>query len=142
MLLTDFILPLKRLPSCSILLYIIKGIHQSQGILDSPWWHNSCRSYQELVQGNLYSFDQEKVFLLSSYLLPIHIINLTTRKIMLASLIHSIPHTLLKKHFPLEHLSQSGYLQASKTSGFFFLLMFLVSSAPSTITLRFHTLYQ
>ena len=35
------------------------------------------------------------------------------------------------------NLSQSGYLQACKTPGFFFLLIFLVSSPSSMNTLRF-----
>ena len=39
--------------------------------IDSPWCINSCRAYQESGQGNLYSFNQEKVpFLI--YLQPTH----------------------------------------------------------------------
>ena len=29
---------------------------KSQHILDSPWCYNSCYAYQELAQGNIYSF--------------------------------------------------------------------------------------
>ena len=42
------------------------------GVLDSPWCSNSCRGYQEVVQGDFYSLDQEQVPLLLIYLLPTH----------------------------------------------------------------------
>ena len=44
---------------------------------------------------------------------------------------------LLKKCSYLQHMSQSGHLQACKTSGFFFMVIFLVSSPTSTTTFRF-----
>ena len=44
---------------------------------------------------------------------------------------------LLKTHFSLWHVSQSGQLLVCNTSGFFFCLILLVSSPPSTNTLRF-----
>ena len=58
-------------------------LQQSYGILDSPWCNNSRRVYQELGKEDFYSFDQEKVSVLSIYLLPNHKKNLTTRKTML-----------------------------------------------------------
>ena len=36
----------------------------------SAWCNNSCRAYQKLGQGDFYSFDQEKVSFISSYLRP------------------------------------------------------------------------
>ena len=42
------------------------------GILDSLWCDNPCRIYQALVQGDFYSFDQEKFPFLLIYLLPTH----------------------------------------------------------------------
>ena len=44
---------------------------------------------------------------------------------------------LLKKCSYLQHMSQSGHLEARKTSGFFFMVIFLVSSPTSTTTFRF-----
>ena len=44
---------------------------------------------------------------------------------------------LLKKCSYLQHVSQSGHLQACKMSGFFFMVIFLVSSPKSTTTFRF-----
>ena len=45
---------------------------------------------------------------------------------------------ILKKYCLLWHLPRSGHLLlACKTPGFFYLLIFLVSSPPSTNTLRF-----
>ena len=38
------------------------------GILESAY--NPCRAYQELNQGDFYSFDQEKIPFLLIYLLP------------------------------------------------------------------------
>ena len=40
------------------------------GILESSY--NPCRAYQELNQGDFYSFDQEKISFLLIYLLPTH----------------------------------------------------------------------
>ena len=42
------------------------------------------------------------------------------------------PICLLKKHSRLQHLSQSGHLKTCNTSGFLFLLVFIVSSSLST----------
>ena len=44
---------------------------------------------------------------------------------------------LLKKCSYLQHISQSGHLEACKTSGFFFMVIFLVSSPRSKNTFRF-----
>ena len=56
------------------------------GILDPPWCNNSCRAYQELGQGNFYSFDPEKVWFLSIYLLPTHKKKCNHKNIMLISI--------------------------------------------------------
>ena len=56
------------------------------GILDPPWCNNSCRAYQELGQGNFYSFDPEKVWFLSIYLLPTHKKKCNHKNIMLTSI--------------------------------------------------------
>ena len=56
------------------------------GIWDPPWCNNSCRSYQELGQGNFYSFDPEKVWFLSIYLLPTHKKKFNHKNIMLTSI--------------------------------------------------------
>ena len=54
-------------------------------ILDPPWCNNSCWAYQELSQGDFYSFDQEKVpFLSYKYYLPTQKCN--HKKIMLTSI--------------------------------------------------------
>ena len=47
-------------------------IYSRVGISDSPWCNNSCRTYQELGQGDFYSFGQENVPFLLIYLLPSH----------------------------------------------------------------------
>ena len=44
---------------------------------------------------------------------------------------------LLKKCSYQQHMSQSGHLEACKTSGFFFMVILLVSSPTSTTTFRF-----
>ena len=44
---------------------------------------------------------------------------------------------LLKKCSHQQHMSQNGHLQACKTTGFFFMIIFLVSSPTSTTTFRF-----
>ena len=56
------------------------------GILDPPWCNSSCRAYQELGQGNFYSFDPEKVWFLSIYLLPTHKKKCNHKNIMLISI--------------------------------------------------------
>ena len=58
-------------------------IYSRVGIWDFSLYSNSCRTYQKLGQGDIYSFNQEKVHFFSIYLLPIHKTNVTTRKIML-----------------------------------------------------------
>ena len=47
-------------------------IYSRVGILDPPWCNNSCHAYQELGQGDFYSFDQKKVPLFLIYSLPTH----------------------------------------------------------------------
>ena len=54
-------------------------VYSKVGILDYPWSNNPCRAYQELGQGDFYSFDQKYI-----YYLPTK--NLTTRKTMLTSI--------------------------------------------------------
>ena len=80
MFMTGFILCLKNVfagPHCFIKMF---HLQQSYGFLYSPWCNNSCRTYLELCQGDFYSFDQEKVLFLSSYLLPTHNKNYNHKK--------------------------------------------------------------
>ena len=56
-----------------------------QGFINSPWCNNSSRTYQELVQGDFYSFDQEKVSSLLICITYTHK-NVTKRKTMLTSI--------------------------------------------------------
>ena len=98
-------------------------IYSRVGILDSPWCDNSCRTYQELGEGDFYSFNQRKVLILSIFYYVTKK-NVTMRKIML-TLIFSIAFVI------------DRHLWACKSSEFFFLLLFLVSCQPSTATLRF-----
>ena len=58
-------------------------IYSRLGIWDFSLYSNSCRTYQKLAQGDIYSFNQEKVHFFSICLLPIHKTNVTIRKIML-----------------------------------------------------------
>lgn len=58
-------------------------LRQGQDTLVSSWCNNSCRAYQVLDKGDLYSRDQKKVVFPSIYLLPSHKKNLATNKIML-----------------------------------------------------------
>ena len=109
---TGFILCLKK-RSC----YYTRGV----GILDSPWRNNLCCAYHELGQGDFYSFNQEKAPFLLIYLLQNHKKSVTTKKSFLAESC-------------VYHLSQSGALQACKTSDFLFLLLFLVSYPPPAMT--------
>ena len=101
--------------------YFIKMFHleQSYGILYSSWCNKSFCAYHELRQDDFYSFDQEKVPFLSSYLL------LTQKK--------NLPqeNSCLPKWFTIIRM-----LLACKTSDFFWLIL-LVRSLPSTNTLRF-----
>ena len=94
-------------------------LEQSYGILHSSWCNKSFCAYHELRQDDFYSFDQEKVSFLSSYLL------LTQKK--------NLPqeNSCLPKWFTIIRM-----LLACKTSAFFWLIL-LVRSLPSTNTLRF-----
>ena len=55
-------------------------VYSRVGILDYPWCNNPCRAYQELGQGDFYSFDQKFI-----YYLPTK--NVTTRKTILTSIL-------------------------------------------------------
>ena len=71
-LLTGFILCLKKtflLFHTALLKYFI---YNRVGILEFPWCNNSSRAYQQLGQGDFYSSDQEKVPFLLIYLLLTH----------------------------------------------------------------------
>ena len=92
-------------------------VYSRVGILDYPWCNNPCCAYQELGQGDFYSFDQKFI-----YYLPTK--NVTARKTILTS--------ILSVAFVTEWTSQ-----ACKTSGFLFLLLFLINYPPSKTTLRF-----
>ena len=84
-LLTGFIFCLKNV--LAIPHGFIKMFHLQQSrILDPPWCNNSCRTYQELGQGNFYSFDPEKVWFLSIYLLPTHKKKCNHENVMLTSI--------------------------------------------------------
>ena len=48
-------------------------------ILDYPWCNNPCCAYQELGQGDFYSFDQNFIYYLTTK-------NLTARKTVLTSI--------------------------------------------------------
>ena len=87
------------------------------GILDYPCCNNPCGAYLELGQGDFYSFNQKFVYYLPTKMLPQE-----------------------KPYLPqsrLQHLSQSGHLQACKTSDVLFLSLFLANYPPSSTTLRF-----
>ena len=63
MFVTRFTLCLKKTIAITLLLH---------SLLDSPWCNNSCCAYQELVQGDFYSFEQEKAPFFLIYSLPAH----------------------------------------------------------------------
>ena len=88
----------------------------------NQWWNNGS---------NFYPFNQKKVASLSSYLLP------TQKKNHTYLTDSQYSRFLLKQYSRQSHFSQSGHRQACKTSCFFSLLTFLVSSPPSTATLGF-----
>ena len=101
-------------------------IYSRVGTLDSPWCNNSCRTYQELGQGDFYSFDQEKVpFLL--------ICLLSTQK----KCNHKKNHTYFNLVYSICHRVDIYKLVKLLTSSFCYLLLFLVSNPPLTTTLRF-----
>ena len=56
-------------------------VYSRVGILDYPWCNNPCRAYQELGQGDFYSFDQKFI-----YCLPTK--NVTARKTILTSALY------------------------------------------------------
>ena len=86
------------------------------GILDYPWCNNPFRTYQELGQGDFYSFDQKFI-----YCLPTK--NVTARKTMLTS----ISSTTFVR-VDIYRLVKLDFLV---------LLLFLVNYPPSMTTLRF-----
>ena len=97
---------------------LLKCFAYSQiGILDYPWCNSPCGAYQELGQGDFYSFDQKFI-----YYLPTK--NVSARQTILTS--------ILSIAFVTEWTSI-----ACKTSDFPFLLLFLVNYPTSTTTLRF-----
>ena len=85
-------------------------------ILDYPWCNSPCCAYQELGQGDFYSFDQKFI-----YYLPTK--NVTARKTMLTS----ISSTTFVR-VDIYRLVKIDLLV---------LLLFLVNYPPSTTTLRF-----
>ena len=86
------------------------------GTLDYPWCYNPCRAYQELGQGDFYSFNQKFIYYLSTK-------NVTTRKTMLTS----ISSTTFVR-VDIYRLVKLDFLV---------LLLFLVNYPPSVTTLRF-----
>ena len=91
-------------------------VYSKVGILDYPWCNNPCHAYQELDQGDFYSFDQKFI-----YYLPTK--NVTARKTMLTS----ISSTTFVR-VDIYRLVKIDLLV---------LLLFLVNYPPSTTTLRF-----
>ena len=55
-------------------------VYSRVGILDYPWCNNPCCSYQELGQGNSYSFDQKRIYYLTTK-------NVAARKTVLTSIL-------------------------------------------------------
>ena len=91
-------------------------VYSRVGILDYPWCKNPCCAYQELGQGDFYSFDQKFI-----YCLPTK--NVTARKTMLTS----ISSTTFVR-VDIYRLVKLDFLV---------LLLFLVNYPPSMTTLRF-----
>ena len=61
--------------------FLRRFIYSRVGILDSPWCNIFCRAYQELGNGDFYSFGQEKVPFLVISLFPSFLnCNLPTHK--------------------------------------------------------------
>ena len=99
---------------------------QSQGTLVSLWCNNSCRVKQELNQDDFFSFDWKKCSFLSFITYPQEKSNNKNNHAYLTDSQYSTS----MKYSRHQHLSQSGHLQACKTSDFFFWLIFLVISSP------------
>ena len=129
MFLIRFLLCFKKRFCCSTLIYQKFNWKQIQAIWYVSWCYNSFHPYQGLDQSNFYSFNQRKVFCFSIYLIPTYKKG-STRKKNNAITDSQYSTCALRNNFHLWHFLLSGYLQASKTSGFFFLLLiiFLVSS--------------
>ena len=87
-------------------------------ILDSPWCKNSCRVYQELEQVDFYHLIRKK-FHSIKFIYYLSAKKVTARNILLVS-ISSIAF--------VTNLTSAGF----KNSDFYILLLFLVSSQPST----------
>ena len=85
-LLMGFIHCLKKRSRYSTRLYKNLSFYSRVGILDFPWCNNSCHAFQELGQGDFYSFDQEKVPFLLIFFTTYPQKNVATRKIMLTSI--------------------------------------------------------
>ena len=123
MFLTGFILCLKKVIAIPHGFIKMFHLHQSRyfafSMLQQPY-----RAYQELVQGDFYSFDQEIVFFLLIYLLP------TQKKCNGRK-----NHTYLNLVYSI--CQRVDIYKACKTFDFFFLLLFLLSSPASTTALRF-----
>ena len=81
-----FIHCLKKRSRYSTRLYKNISFYSRVGILDFPWCNNSCHAFQELGQGDFYSFDQEKVPFLLIFFTTYPQKNVSTRKIMLTSI--------------------------------------------------------
>ena len=116
----------KKLLSCPTLVYDIifslQQRQQSQVILDSPCQNNSSTAEEELNESSFYSLEQEVSFL-SSYLLPTH-----KKK------------SYLPYWFKIFHIRSEEILSAItffRMDIYLSVLIFLVSSPPSTNTLRF-----
>ena len=101
-------------------------IYSRVGTLDSPWSNNPCRTYQELGQGDFYSFDQEKVPFFLIYLLSTH-----------KKCNHKKNHNYPNLVYNNCHRMDIYRLIKLLTSSFCYLLLFLVSYPPSITTLRF-----
>ena len=101
-------------------------IYSRVGILDSPWRNNPCCAYQELGQGDSYSFGQEKVPVLLIYLLPTH-----------KKCNHKKNHNYLNLIYSICRRVDNYELVKLLTSSFCFLLLFLISYPPLTTTFRF-----
>ena len=91
-------------------------IYSRVGVLDSPWCNNPCSAYQELGQGDFYSFDQEKVTFLLIYSLHTH-----------KKCNQKKNHTYLNLVYSICHRVDIYRLVKLLTFSFCYLLLFLVS---------------
>ena len=55
-------------------------VYSRVGTLDYPWYSNPCCAYQELGQGDFYSFDQKFIYYLTTK-------NVTARKTVLNAIL-------------------------------------------------------